>query len=71
MNCCVEPLVIVGPAGVTAIDCNVAVPVETTKFTADPAFTWDPAVGFSLVTLPGGTVPLDAVVTVPTVSPAF
>src|SRR5882762_11669416 len=46
-------------------------PVDTTRFTADPTFTWVPAVGLSLITLPAGTVLLDAVVTVPSTNPAL
>jgi hypothetical protein len=45
-------------------------PLETTKLTAEPAFTLVPATGFSLITLPEATVPLEAVVTVPTTNPA-
>ena len=45
-------------------------PLETTRFTAEPASTAVPADGLSLMTLPEGTVVLDCVVTVPTVSPA-
>jgi hypothetical protein len=45
-------------------------PVETTRLTADPEATEVPATGVSLITSPGGTVVLAAVVTVPTVSPA-
>src|SRR3954447_20223339 len=45
-------------------------PDETTSATALPTFTWVAAAGFSLITDPDATVPLDAVVTVPTVRPA-
>lgn len=45
-------------------------PVETTRLTAEPAATLLPAIGLWLMTLPEGTVLLDAVVTVPTVRPA-
>src|SRR5258707_7842263 len=46
-------------------------PVDTTRFTADPTFTCVPDVGLSLITLPAATVLLDAVVTVPSASPAL
>jgi len=46
-------------------------PLDTTRFTADPALTDVPATGLSLTTLPDGTVLLAAVVTVPTTNPAF
>jgi hypothetical protein len=45
-------------------------PLDTTRFTADPALTNVPATGLTLITLPEGTVLLDAVVTVPTIRPA-
>jgi hypothetical protein len=45
-------------------------PVETTMLTALPVLTLVPAVGDSLMTLPEATVPLLAVVTVPTTKPA-
>jgi hypothetical protein len=45
-------------------------PLETTMFTAEPAFTLVPAVGVSLITLPEATVLLEAVVTVPSTKPA-
>src|SRR5271165_567282 len=45
-------------------------PDEITKLTADPVLTSVPATGLSLITLPEGTVLLDAVVTVPTTKPA-
>jgi hypothetical protein len=45
-------------------------PDETTRLIADPELTWVPARGFSLITLPEGTVLDDAVVTVPTTSVA-
>ncbi len=45
-------------------------PLETTRFTEEPAFTLVPAVGFSLMTLPEATVPLACVVIVPTTKPA-
>jgi hypothetical protein len=64
-------LVIVGLAGVIAIDCNVAGPDETTRLTDDPVFTSVPATGLSLITLPDGTELLDIIVTVPTASPAL
>src|SRR3984957_11562014 len=44
-------------------------PVETTRFTADPVTPAPPATGLSLITLPDGTVLLDAVVTVPITKP--
>jgi len=46
-------------------------PEETTKFTAEPGATGVPAPGFSLMTLPAGTLLLEAVVTVPSTKPAF
>jgi hypothetical protein len=46
-------------------------PVETVRFTALPTGTLEPPAGFWLITLPAGTVGLDAVVTVPTVRPAL
>src|SRR6185369_11325780 len=46
-------------------------PLETTRLTADPAFTCVPAAGLSLITLPAGTVLLAAVVTTPSTSPAL
>src|SRR6185436_19530688 len=46
-------------------------PVDTTRFTELPAATIVPAAGDRLMTEPDGTVVLDAVVTVPTTSPAF
>ena len=49
---------------------TLAGPVDTTMFTAEPAATLVPATGLWLITLPDGTVLLDAVVTVPTTSPA-
>jgi hypothetical protein len=49
---------------------TVGGPVDTTRFTADPSVTEVPAAGFSLITSPEGTVLLEAVVTVPTTSPA-
>jgi hypothetical protein len=55
---------------VTAIDCSVTAPDETTRFTAEPALTSVPATGLSLITFPAGTVPLDCGVTVPTINPA-
>jgi hypothetical protein len=45
-------------------------PVDTTMFTAEPAFTLVAAVGLSLITSPLATVLLDAVVTVPRTKPA-
>src|SRR5271154_4710229 len=48
---------------------TVGGPVETTRFTADPIATDVPATGLSLITLPDGTVLLDAVVTVPRTRP--
>src|SRR6185369_3994100 len=46
-------------------------PLDTTRLTAEPAFTCVPAAGFSLITLPAGTVALDALVTTPSTSPAL
>jgi hypothetical protein len=53
---------------ITCVTC--AGPLEITRFTDDPVFTDVPATGLSLITSPEGTVLLDAVVTVPTTSPA-
>jgi hypothetical protein len=53
---------------ITCVTC--AGPLEITRFTDDPVFTDVPAVGLSLITSPEGTVELEAVVTVPTASPA-
>src|SRR5262244_4373962 len=73
----------VNPAFVIAVDAAACVrpttfgtatcggPDETTSATALPTTIWVPAVGFSLITDPAGTVMLDDVVTVPTVNPAF
>src|ERR1019366_3188787 len=70
------------PAPVIAVDAAACVcpttfgtatgagPVEITRFTADPKATSVPATGLSLITLPDATVPLEAVVTVPTTRPA-
>jgi hypothetical protein len=49
---------------------RVGRPVDTTTFTDDPVTTVVPATGLSLITSPEGTVLLEAVVTVPTTSPA-
>src|SRR5204863_556197 len=46
-------------------------PLETTKLTAEPLATLVPAAGLSLITLPGATVVLDCIVTVPRVRPAL
>src|SRR5436305_1816105 len=43
---------------------------DTTRFTAEPAPTMVPAAGLWLITLPAGTLPLAANVTVPTINPA-
>jgi hypothetical protein len=59
-----------------AADCVVpttlgtATPDETTRLTEVPPLTSVPAVGLSLITLPLGTVLVDAVVTVPSTRPA-
>ena len=57
-----------GLAAVVSRYC--ATPVETTRLTGVPPLTSVPAEGLSLITLPEGTVVLDAVVTVPSVRPA-
>jgi hypothetical protein len=62
------PLVITGAPPKTME--TVAVPLETTRLTADPVLTEAPATGLWLITLPEGTVTLLAVLTVPSVSPA-
>jgi len=49
---------------------TVAGPVETVRLTDEPTATDVPANGDSLITLPEGTVLLDAVDTVPTTRPA-
>src|SRR6185436_18367876 len=46
-------------------------PVETVRFTALPTATLVPLPGVWLITLPAGTVGLDAVVRVPTTRPAL
>src|SRR5205814_9625873 len=46
-------------------------PLETTRLTAKPLATLVPAAGLSLITLPGATVVLDCIVTVPRVRPAL
>ncbi len=46
-------------------------PLDTTRFTEEPALIFAAALGFSLITLPAATVLLVAVVTVPTAKPAF
>src|SRR5215475_8078464 len=73
----------INPAFVIAVDAAACVrpttfgtatcggPEETTSETALPTTICVPAVGFSLMTDPEGTVVLDAVVTVPTINPAF
>jgi hypothetical protein len=45
-------------------------PLDTSRSTADPAFTNVPAAGFVLITLPAATEGLLVVVGVPTTSPA-
>ena len=45
-------------------------PVEMTRFTVEPPATCVPAAGFSLMTLPAGTVLLDALEMVPSTRPA-
>jgi len=57
--------------GLIDVKVGGAGPLDTTRFTADPVLTDVPATGLSLITLPDGTVPLAAVVTVPTTKPAF
>ena len=64
VNVCVRPVPEPG-----ASDTIVGGPPETTRLTAELAFTEVPATGLSLITLPAVTV-LDAVVTVPTTRPA-
>jgi hypothetical protein len=44
-------------------------PLDTTRLTAEPVATLAPPSGLWLITVPEGTVLLDCVVTVPTVSP--
>src|SRR5215470_14396460 len=73
----------VNPAFVIAVEAAACVrpttfgtatcggPDDTTNATALPTTICVPAVGFWLMTDPDGTVVLDAVVTVPTVNPAF
>src|SRR6185436_291628 len=65
---------------VVAADCvrlttpgtlTCSAPVETVWLTALPDATDVPATGVWLITEPEGTVALEAVVTVPTTSPAF
>src|SRR5947209_18171058 len=50
---------------------SCAGPDETTRFTAEPLLTCVPAAGLELITVPEGTVLLDAVVTVPSTRPAL
>jgi hypothetical protein len=64
VNVCAGPLPKLGIA-------EIGADPDTTKSTAEPGFTNVPAVGFSLITLPPGTVLLDAAVTVPTTNPAL
>jgi hypothetical protein len=55
------------------VACSVkegAGPDDTTRLTAVAAATCAPAAGVSLITLPGATVELDAMVTVPSTRPA-
>jgi len=57
--------------GVTDTTAGVApTPVDTTRLTAEPGLTDDPATGLSLITLPEATVLLDCGVTVPRTKPA-
>ena len=49
---------------------TTAGPVDTVRFTAEPAATDVPAIGDSEMTLPAATVDDDCKVTVPTISPA-
>src|SRR5258708_5297035 len=49
---------------------TAAGPIETTRSIAVVGATCAPALGFWLMTDPDGTLPLDAVLTVPTVNPA-
>ncbi|HLY16812.1 MAG TPA: hypothetical protein VKR61_06285 [Bryobacteraceae bacterium] len=59
----------VAAACVCPTTLGTATPVEITKLTADPPLTAVPAAGLSLITLPMGTVLLEALLVV-TVSPA-
>jgi hypothetical protein len=59
------------PAAPGSNVAEVAAPVDTVRFTAEPAATLALALGLWLITPPEGTVELDAVVTVPTVRPAL
>ena len=65
-----EVIVVVAAACVDPTTLGTETPLEITKDTALPPFTDVPAVGLSLIALPTATVELDAVVTVPRVSPA-
>src|SRR5277367_5901469 len=63
-------IAVVAAACVSPTIFGPVAPVETTRLTADPLVAEVPPVGLWLMTLPEGTVGLDWVVTVPTVSPA-
>src|SRR5215813_3151406 len=65
----VEAAACVSPTTLGTATCGG--PDDTTSATALFVATCVPAVGFWLITDPDGTVVLDAVVTVPTVNPAF
>src|SRR2546428_389515 len=55
----------------TTLGTRVGAPDETTRLTALPGAASVPASGFWLKTDPAGTVEFDAVLTVPSVRPAF
>ena len=55
----------------TTSGTRVGAPDETTRLTALPGAASVPASGFWLKTDPAGTVEFDAVLTVPSVRPAF
>jgi hypothetical protein len=63
-------IAVVAAACVSFTTFGTDTPDEITKLTEDPALTCVPAAGLSLITLPIGTVLLDALVVVPTISPA-
>src|SRR5437588_11965802 len=85
LDCCVT-VPLVRPAPVMALVAAACVwpttfgtgtgggggpPVETTRLTAKPLATLVPAAGLWQITLPGATVVIDCIVTVPRVRPAL
>jgi hypothetical protein len=69
----VSPTLVMADAAAACVcptTLGTATPVEITRLTADPLLTDVPADGLSLITLPTGTVLLEADVTVPSTRPA-